>query len=185
MAAEPWRVYAGVSSAVAQVARLFGKEVEVDQWGDMGRLTLTTVSWEPLPYGFGWWLACRPFGGVVFEDDPHEMPPGMAIRYVTSWPHGYLTRDELARFEAPLRELVIQSFLRCQDQLEDPPGVGREELEDLLMSAHTLSTGQLVDLFGAWDDEDSLGWQLRRALILLRAVGGAKAQNKDLIAVGY
>ena len=184
LANESWRVYSGISSAIAQVARLFGKEVEFDQWGDMGRLTLTTLSWEPLPYDFGWHLACRPFGGVVFRDDPKEMPPPLAVRYVESWPHGYFTLDELKRFEAPLREIVIQLVARCQPA-EDPLDIDRAELEMLLMEAHTLSNAHFVDLFGTFDDEDMLGWQVRRALLLLRAVAAARAQGKDLIAVGY
>ncbi len=185
MALEPWRVFGGVSSAVAQVVRLFGKEVEFDQWGGMQRLTLATLSWEPLPYEFGWWLACRPFGGITFTDDPMAMPAERALRYLTSWPHGYLTLDELGRFVAPLRERVIDDLLRCQSALEEPPGLTRDGLEILLRSPHTLSDPQLVDLFGSWDDEELDGWQLRRALMLLRASSGALAQNKDLVAVGY
>lgn len=105
LAEEPWRVYAGVSSGAAQVARLFGKEVGFDQWGDKRRLTFTSLSWDPLPYSFGWWVACRPFAGVTFSRDPAEgISPLQGVRYLDSWPHGYLLYDEARRFLPMIRE---------------------------------------------------------------------------------
>lgn len=187
LAREPWTVYAGICSAVAQVVRLFGKEVEFDQWGEQRRLTLATVSWDPLPYQFGWQLACRPFAGVQFVREPETLDPRLGLRYLSSWTHGYFTRDELSRLTPALRELVIASIIRLQRRHASGPGLDRDTLETLLLEAHKLPQGTFVDLFslGGHDDDDVEAWTMRRALIALRAANEARAQGRDLIALGY
>lgn len=190
MAREPWPAFFGVCSAIAQVVRLFGKEVEYDQWGEQRRMTLMTLDWDPLPYDFGWRVLCHPFAGVTFTRDPQDLPPGVGLRYLMSWTHGHFTQDELRRWIPPLRERLITLALRLQDDLppdEDNPGFSRRQLEEALMVPHELPRGLFVDLFGLGDDggEERDAWQLRRALLLLRAMTGALALKRDLVCLGY
>ncbi len=181
---ETWAVYSGISSGVAQVVRLFGRQMEFDRWEDERRLSLATLPWDGLPYDFGWRLTCRPFAGVEFQDSPSELPPEDALPYASSWPHGYLTLDEMRRFRAPLGELVERGVARMMEEEEAPP-LGPEEIATLLVDPRSLSQGQFVDLFGFGGNEDVWRWRTRRALILLRAVDGAVELKKDLFALGY
>jgi hypothetical protein len=189
MADASWRVFAGVCSGIAQVVRLFGKEVAFDQWGDKRRLTLTSLSWAPLPYGFGWWIACRPFGGVSFSQDPSDgLSPLLGVRYLDSWPFGFLLHDELDRFVPLLRELVLEQALRLQALDLQDGGEERftpDSLEAALLRASALSPETFVDLHGLGADADLEGWHLRRALHLLCAAAAALERRRDLICLGY
>jgi hypothetical protein len=184
LAKETWAVFAGISSGIAQVVRLFGRQLEFDRWGDVRRLSLATLPWDGLPYDFGWRLACRPFAGVEFARTPSELSPEKGLAYVASWPHGYLTLDELRRFRAPLSELVRAGVGRMLAE-EDVPPLGPDEVIELLADPRALTQGQFVDLFGFGGDEDVWRWRTRRALILLRAVDGAIELKKDLFSIGY
>lgn len=183
LARAPWSTYAGISSAVAQAARLFGQELEFDVWGEHPRLTWTTLTWEPLPWRFGWWVACRPFAGVSFTKDPAESrSPLDALPYLESWPHGYLLREELRAVVPALRERVAALALQLQDPDEplDPARVER-----VLREPQALSQGDFLDLFAQGCEAEREGWQLRRALILLRAAAQAQSKDADLICLGH
>lgn len=183
MAQEPWGVYAAVCSAMAQIVRLFGKEIEFDQWGEQRRLSWVSMSWDPLPYDFAWNIICRPFGGVTFSREPDEMPTLLKLRYLASWTHGHLSNEELQRFIPLLREVVIATILQSQG----PEGRWeRQELEGLMLEAHNLKKNIFMDLYGFGDDSDDTAmWLTRRALMLLRAAQRASAMNRDLFALGY
>ena len=180
---ETWAVYAGVSSAVAQVVRLFGRQLEFDRWGDVRRSSLTMLPWDGLPYEFGWWLASRPFAGVEFAQPPSEMSPEEGLAYVASWPHGYLTLDELRRFRAPLADLLRRGVAQMTEEDEAPLETGA--INRLLEDPRALRKSEFVDLFGFGDDDDVWRWRTRRVLILLRAMDGAIELEKDLLALGY
>jgi hypothetical protein len=184
LATQTWAVYAGIACGVAQVTRLLGRQLEFDRWGEARRISLATLPWDNLPYGFGWKVACRPFGGVEFANEPWDMSPVKAMPYINSWPHGYLTHDELRRFRGPLREEVHATLARMMAD-EDPPPVDADTLESLLDDPRSLSHGTFVDLFGFGAAEDVWQWRTRRALILLRAIDGALEIGKDLVCVGY
>ncbi len=186
MAQSTWRCFAGVSSGISQVVRLFGKEVGFDQWGQMRRLTLTTLSWDPLPYDFGWMVICRPFGGVTFQQDPSTgVSPLIGMRYLTSWPHGYLLRDELTRFVPMLRERLIDQILRLYAKEEDAPTMDRNWLEATLLHADELAPSDFVDIFGMGDPDDIECWQMQRALILLSSAQAAMRRDRDLVCLGF
>ena len=183
LARETWAVFAGISSAIAQVVRLFGRQLEFDRWADVRRSSLTMLPWEGLPYEFGWWLACRPFAGIEFHNPPAEMSPEQGLAYVASWPHGYFTVDELRRLRAPLAELVRRGVGQMMEEDETP--LDAEAVAKLLADPRALRQSDFVDLFGFGEDDDVWRWRTRRALILLRAVDGAVEVGKDLIAIGY
>lgn len=184
LATETWAVFAGVSSGIAQVVRLFGRQLEFDRWVDARRLSLATLPWDGLPYDFGWRLVCRPFAGVEFALNPADLSPEQSLAYVASWPHGYLTHDELKRFRSPLVAMIEGGVARMMKE-DEAPVLSQEDMGRLLADPRGLSQGDFVDLFGFGDDEDVWRWRTRRALILLRAVDGAIELRKDLVAIGY
>ena len=184
LSTETWTVYAGITSGVAQVVRLLGKQLEFDRWGGARRISLATLPWEGLPYGFGWKVACRPFAGVQFVSEPQDLSPVSALAYVRSWPHGYLTLDELRRFRGPLAEDLVATLTRAVAG-DEHAQIAEEEVAELLQDPRSLDQGSFAELFGFGDSEDIWTWRTRRALILLRAMDGALEVGKDLVCVGY
>ncbi len=178
LSGEPWTVYAGLTGFFSQVLRLLCKDVDLDVWEGWGRSQWITSDWHPLSRDFGWKVACRPVPGVFFHTPQAPMPD--ATRYLSSWPHGFLRRDECEHYAPYLHQRLCELAPKIgvtwaaddvEARLEDPSQLSPEHRFDL----HNLCA----------DRDDPKVWQFQRGLVLLGAMRRALHLKKDLISVGY
>ncbi len=178
LAQESWEVYAGLSGFYGQFVRLLGRDIAMDMWPGFDRARWISSDWYPLGGEFGWKVACRPLPGIGFRHRYTGMPE--ALRYVSSWPHGWLSLEE-CRDAAPYvhrRVVELAIDLRLDWPVEDlgtrlahPEELSVEESFEL----HNLCAGR----------NDGVAWQFERALVLLKAMRRAVDRERDLISVGY
>ncbi len=178
LAEESWEVYAGIGGFYGQFVRLLGRDVAMDMWPGFERASWISSDWHPLGREFGWKVACRPLPGIEFRHLYRGMPE--ALRYVASWPHGWLSLEE-CRDAAPyvhrrLVELAIELDLGWPiedvgQRLGNPELMSRDEWFDV----HNLCAGR----------RDRRAWQFERGLVLLKAMRRTIDRERDLISVGY
>lgn len=175
---ESWEVYAGLTGFYSQILRLLGKDVGFDVWPGWERSLWLSSDWHPLSREFGWKIACRPIKGVLFRREQPPMP--QAIRYLASWPHGWLTLEECRQY-APYLHLRL-SELGQQIGLEWPA----KEIEDKLRLPELLNREERFEINNicAGRREPAV-WQFQRSLALYEAMRKAIDAERDLISVGF
>ncbi len=178
MTAESWEVYSGLCGFYGQLLRLLCRDVGFDVWPGWRRTEWVTSDWYPLAREFGWKVACRPLGGVLFRDQTPEMPD--AARYMASWPHGWLSLDECREYAPYLHgricELAIDIGLdwdlsTLEQRLEKPEQLDRDERFEI----NNLCAGR----------RSRKVWQFQRGFALFEAMREAIDREQDLISVGY
>lgn len=178
LAGESWEVYAGLCGFYGQLLRLLGRDLSIDVWPGWRRSQWITSDWHPLTRDFGWKVACRPLRGVMFRHRQPEMPE--ANRYLSSWPHGWLTLDECRQYAPYLHrricELAIDIGLDWSlDTLEERLGAPEELDSDERFEINNLCAGR----------PEREVWQFQRGFALFEAMRTAIDRGKDLISVGY
>lgn len=178
LAEEGWEVYAGICGFYAQLLRLLCRDETIDVWAGWRRTAWLSCDWHPLSRDFAWKIASRPIGGVEFRDDQPEMPE--ATRYLASWPHGWLRREECEAYAPYLHrrlcELAIEIGLdweleTLEQRLGEPEQLDREERFEI----NNLCAGRPgMDV-----------WQFQRGFVLYEAMLRSIDRDQDLISVGY
>jgi hypothetical protein len=178
LAAESWEVYAGLTGFYSQLLRLLGRDVGFDVWSGWQRSRWITSDWHPISREFGWNIACRPLRGVFFRHDQQNMPD--ALRYLASWPHGWLKLAECRDYAPYLHHRICE--------LGDEIGVEwtLSEMERRLSRPEELTDDDRFELNNVCAGrDDAKVWQFQRGLALFEAMRKAVAMEKDLISVGY
>lgn len=178
LASEGWEVYAGLTGFYSQLLRLMCRDVALDVWSGWQRSQWISSDWHPLSRDFGWKIACRPLRGVFFRHEQPKMPD--AARYLSSWPHGWLTLSECQEYAPYLHQRLVElgqgiglewSLSTLEERLAAPEDLDRDDRFDI----NNVCAGRM----------DRKVWQFQRGLVLLEAMRQAIKKEKDLISVGY
>ena len=174
---EPWEVYASVSGFVAQALRLLATDVGLDVWPSGMRLGWLAADWRPLDREVAWAITCRPLGTIRFAQP--RPPIDCAAAYLESWRHGWLSAEEAARVARGLHPLLVELASGL-----DSLGWPSSDLSVRLAHPERLDAETRFELLNAADGSPH-GWQLQRALALLKAARLAVLRDQALFAVGY
>lgn len=175
---ESWEVYAGLTGFYSQLFRLLCKDVGFDVWPGWERSQWLAADWHPLSREFGWKIACRPFKGVLFRREQASMP--QAMRYLASWPHGWLSLEECRQY-APYLHLRL-SELGQQIGLE----WSKTTIKEKLLATEKLDRDERFEINNICAGRrESAVWQFQRSLALYEAMRKAIAAERDLVSVGF
>lgn len=175
---ESWEVYAALTGFYSQFLRLVCQDIGLDVWPGWQRSRWVSLDWYPIARDLGWKVACRPLRGVFFRHTQPEMPE--AVRYLASWPHGWLSFDECEAYAPYLAELLVR--LGREVGLE----WGETQLERRFTRPGAMDREARFDLFNICADRDTPQvWQLLRGWALLEAMREAITDGRDLISLGY
>lgn len=178
LTSESWEIYAGLTGFYSQLLRLLCKDVGFDVWPGWERSLWLSCDWHPLSREFGWKVACRPLKGVIFRREQAPLP--QAMRYLASWPHGWLTLDECREY-APYLHLRL-SELGQKIGLE----WSEDELSAKLLTPEKLTRDERFEINNVCAGRrESEVWQFQRALALYEAARKAIKAERDLISVGF
>ncbi len=178
LAKESWEVYAGLCGFYAQLLRLLCRDISIDVWPGLRRSEWISSDWRPLTRDFGWKIACRPIRGVAFRDEKPTMP--RALRYLTSWPHGWLTLEECRSYAPYLHRCL------CELAIEIGLDWDLATLEKRLGQPERLDRNDRFELNNLCAGRQGRGvWQFQRGFALYEAMKVAIEREKDLISVGY
>ena len=178
LAAESWEVYSGLTGFYSQLLRLLGRDVGFDVWSGWQRSRWISSDWHPLSRDFGWKIACRPLRGIFFRHDQESMPD--AMRYLASWPHGWLKLSECREYAPYLHQRLCILAEEIGVEWTDA------QVEERLARPEELTRDQRFDLNNLCAGRtDGKVWQFQRGLALFEAIRKAVTMEKDLISVGY
>lgn len=170
-----WETFSELSSFLANVYRLFGRQLAFDAWPDGLRIQYLLADWHPLPKEFGRRVCCRPTPPVRFLNMPRHVSESW-VPYLESHPHGFLARDELPQAIEGLHRIIDQLFCRLTLRERSPL--------DTVAPGSAFPRAARPAIMNLTDDGLET-WQLQRAVVLYDACCRALAIDKDLIAVGY
>lgn len=170
-----WETFSELSAFLANVYRLFGRQLGFDAWPDGLRIQYLLADWNPLPKEFGRKICCRPTPPVAFESMPEHISES-CVPYLESYPHGFLARDELPQAIEGLHRIIDQLYCRLTMRDRSP--------FDNVPPGSAFPRSAMPSVMNLADDGLET-WQLQRAVVLYNACCGARAIDKDLVAVGY